>query len=255
MSLSIWTLCGALTNSRALELGAWRTVEAQYVTSTRKLVDSDAEQELLERLLEEVKPALPSGYRFSGGALHYLLFTPFRHPPLPHGSRFGSRSEASIFYGSQELETSFAEVAYYRLLFLEGTDAGIDYIECPLTCFKVGVATPQGVDLRNGRFSAYQDILSSKTHYADTQLIGREMRADGIKACLYSSARTEGIGTNVALFEPAFSSSKPGLLEGWTCFITRAEVSFRKRNTFQGTSRTFLRPQFLVNGQLPSPSV
>ena len=38
---------------------AWRGVEAQHVVSTMRLVDSAAEQDLLEQLLEGSKPALP----------------------------------------------------------------------------------------------------------------------------------------------------------------------------------------------------
>jgi hypothetical protein len=50
-------------------------VEAQHVVSTMRLVDSAAEQDLLEQLLEGSKPALPPAAR----PLHYLLATPFRY--------------------------------------------------------------------------------------------------------------------------------------------------------------------------------
>ena len=45
MSRSIWTQCAAKFNFRTLSFDAWRVVESQHITSTRKLVDSDAEQE------------------------------------------------------------------------------------------------------------------------------------------------------------------------------------------------------------------
>ena len=50
-------------------------VEAQHVVSTLKVVDTLAEQERLERLLEETKPLVPPECR----RLHYLLSTPFRY--------------------------------------------------------------------------------------------------------------------------------------------------------------------------------
>ena len=53
----------------------WRVVEAQHVVSTLKLVDTLAEQALLEDLLEETKPPVPPECRH----LHYLLATPFRY--------------------------------------------------------------------------------------------------------------------------------------------------------------------------------
>jgi len=71
-------------------------VEAQHVTSTRKLVDSDEEQQILEKEIDHVKPTLPDDAEFRG--IHYLLSTPFRYPPLSHGSRFGTRHERSLWH-------------------------------------------------------------------------------------------------------------------------------------------------------------
>ena len=93
-------------------------VESQHLFSTRKLVDSEAEHRVLEELIEGHKPKGERG-------LHFLLATPFRYPPLPHGSRFGTRGQHGIWYGAVEQRTAFAESAYYRLLFLEGTAADL----------------------------------------------------------------------------------------------------------------------------------
>ena len=123
-------------------------VEAQHHISTRKLVDSDEEQQLLEELIEGTKP--PERTR---GTLHYLLFTPFRYAPLRHGSRFGRRTEPGIWYGSEEQSTAFAEVAYYRLLFLEGTTAQLAPLHVQLTVFRARVRTPRGVDLTTSAFA------------------------------------------------------------------------------------------------------
>ncbi|MGQ0654347.1 MAG: RES domain-containing protein, partial [Betaproteobacteria bacterium] len=62
----------------------WRAVEWQHIAATTKLVDSQAEQEMLEDILEETKPPAPSGM----GPMDYLLATPFRYRPPPGGSRF-----------------------------------------------------------------------------------------------------------------------------------------------------------------------
>ena len=56
MSPSIWTRCAATAEPGALSLRAWRVVEGQHVVSTRKLVDSDAEQQLLPLLKAGEKP-------------------------------------------------------------------------------------------------------------------------------------------------------------------------------------------------------
>ena len=61
----------------------WRAVEAQHRVATLRLVDDQAEQAVLEQLLEASKPPLPP----HADRLHFLLSTPFRYlPPWP--SRF-----------------------------------------------------------------------------------------------------------------------------------------------------------------------
>ncbi len=74
MSPSIWTRCAGRSRAVRLECRAWRVVEGQHLLSTRHLVDSAAEHDLLERLLDDTKPPVPRGPEFAG--LHYLLFTP-----------------------------------------------------------------------------------------------------------------------------------------------------------------------------------
>ena len=92
MSSSIWTQCAGDSRQRPLRLSAWRVVEAQHQVSTRKLVDTLEEQSLLEDLIDAAKPPDPTQ-----GRLHYLLSTPFRYPPLRHGSRFGTRHEPGLW--------------------------------------------------------------------------------------------------------------------------------------------------------------
>src|SRR5256885_1417592 len=43
-----------------------------------------------------------------------LCPAPFRSPPLRYGSRFGTVSQRSIWYGGEELETALGETAFYR---------------------------------------------------------------------------------------------------------------------------------------------
>src|SRR2546429_7726835 len=61
MSTTIWTRCGGKSNFRELALDAWRVVEAQHMVATRKLVDSDEEQAMLESLIERAKPPARQG--------------------------------------------------------------------------------------------------------------------------------------------------------------------------------------------------
>jgi hypothetical protein len=234
-----------------LTVDAWRAVESQHQIATRKLVTSDAEQKLLEDMIDSVKP--PDRSR---GSLHYLLFTPFRYPPLPHGSRFGTRAEPGIWYGSESAATVFAEVAYYRLLFLEGTAATLEPLDTGLTTFRIVIRTPRGVDLVVPPFARHASAIASPVSYEATQALGRDMRAGGVHAFRYPSARDPGSGINVAAFEPAvFGRRQPRSLETWHCTATREAVEFVRRDYFKRASHVFERGQFLVRGSLPAPAL
>jgi hypothetical protein len=254
MSPSIWTRCAASFRPRKIELLAWRVVESQHVISTRKLVDSDEEQRLLEELIDEVKPPLPPDPAFRG--LQYLLFTPFRHPPLRHGSRFGTRTERGIWYGSKELRTCLAEVAYYRLLFLEGTTAELGTLTVELTAFTVPIRARRGADLTRPPFRPHENAISSRVSYAASQPLGAEMRAAGIDAFLFVSARATQRGTNLGLFTPAFSSKRPRRFETWICSADRSKVELAQKSLLRTRTQrmAFAREDFVVEGRLPAPA-
>ncbi len=253
MSQSIWTLCGGSSRTTPLALDGWRVVESQFITSTRKLVDSDAEQELLERLLEAVKPPVPADPGLA--RLHFLLYTPFRHPPLSRGSRFGTRSERGVWYGSLELPTAFAEVAYYRLVFLEGTTARLGTVTVELSAFRAGIRTDRGVDLTAPPFAEHEPRISSKLSYATSQRLGRDMRDGGVEAFIYVSARDRQRRKNIGLFGPAFARRAPSNLSTWVCTATRARVEVSKKDVFRRQHYTFDRAAFEVGGSLPTPAL
>ncbi len=254
MSPSIWTRCAGSFRPRRLELLAWRVVESQHVISTRKLVDSDQEQQILEALVDRVKPPVPSGPEFRG--VHYLLFTPFRHPPLRYGSRFGTCAERGIWYGSKELATAFAEVSYYRLLFLEGTAAAFGPVTVEVTAFTTAIRAQKAVDLTRPPFRAYEAVISSKSSYDASQHLGADMRAAGMEAFLYVSARAPTRSTSIGLFSPAFGSKRPRKLETWTCTADREKVELAMKSLAKthAPRMRFTRAEFEVDGALPSPA-
>lgn len=250
MSRSIWTQCAGSSRARKLDVVAWRVVESQTMIATRKLVDSDDEQRLLEELIDTVKPPIPMGTEWRG--LHYLLFTPFRHPPLRWGSRFGTVTERGIWYGAKELETSFAEVAFYRLLFLDATKAALAPITVDLTSFSAHVRTKSGIDLSRKPFVDHGE-LASKTSYAATHAIGAEMRAAGIDAFFYRSARAEK-GTCIGLFVPCFAKKTPRDFESWSCTVDPEKVELSKKSYAARKTLRFERKAFEVGGKLVIPS-
>ena len=120
-----------------------RYVERQSLITTSELVDSQADQIRLEELLEASKPPLGDAH-----GLHWLLRSPFRYPPLPHGSRFGARHERGIFYASETRTALEAEAAFYSFKFFQ------DMVEPPpspirreLTIIRVKLTTDHLVDL------------------------------------------------------------------------------------------------------------
>lgn len=247
MSSSIWTRCAGDSEIRTLRLTPWRAVESQHQLSTRKLVDTRAEQELLETLIDRVKPPAVASRQ------HFLLTTPFRYPPLRHGSRFGTRRERGIWYGSETRETAFAEVAYYRMVFLEATRAGIDSITTELSAFRVSANSRRGVDLSSGPFKKHRAAIASPTSYAETQALGAAMRASGVEMIRYPSARDPG-GMNMAAFAPAvFGKAKPRSFETWSCTASREVVEFAKR--LERDAFVLRRDRFLVDGKIPAPAL
>ncbi len=253
MSSSIWTQCAERFEPQRVSGPAWRAVESQHVTSTRKLVDSDDEQQVLEALIDTAKPPWPAGRRFVG--LHYLLATPFRHPPLRYGSRFGTRRERGIFYCAEAQATVFAEKAYYVLLFLEGTEADIEPLTRPLTVFQIRVSTKKGADLTRAPFDAHVARVSSPSSYRDSQPLGAAMREARVAAFRFTSARDPEGGANLGLFDPVFSTKNPINAEQWICTATRDRVELKPGPAVMRSRTRFDRQTFEVDGVLPMPGV
>lgn len=254
MSPNTWTRCAGAAEIGPLSGRAVRVVEAQHVVSTRKLVDSTEEQEVLERLIETGKPPLPREPALDG--LHYLLASSFRYPPLRHGSRFGTRAEPSLWYGALAPRTAFAETAYYRFVFLAGTAAPIARIAVDLTSFRVPFRTARGVDLGGEAFAAERDAIAAKDTYATTQPLGRDMRAAGVEAFLFPSARDAAGGTNVALFTPAaFGAKRPSAPRTWHAVVTPDLVEITRREVARRETFRFPRRDFEVDGRLPLPGL
>ena len=234
--MNVWVLCDGVKHIKPLAVEPWRVVEAQHVLSTRDLVDTASEHDMLEALLETSKP-------FIHKDKNYLIFTPFRYPPLKHGSRFGRMFEPSLWYGSLQLETAFAEVAYYQMLFHKNTSAQLDYIEMALTAFNTSLKTQHGIDLTEAPFYPYTHNISDKHSHVTSQMLGSLMRESQVAAFIYFAARTQHPSKNVAAFTPEVFSKKHNQYvfhqQTWTCMasthtveFTRMDVSGKKRYSF-----------------------
>lgn len=246
---AIWEACQGSRHIQPIVGRLHRFVESQEQVATTQLVDSLAEQAILEELLEGSKPQQPPEYQ----NLHYLLKSPFRYPPLQWGSRFGRRHEPSLFYGSRELDTAMAETAYYRLLFYHGMEVPPPHgrIRTEHTSFNVAYRSMQGVRLQQPPFVEHQAELRHPGDYSASQGLGSAMRTGGVEAFEFLSARCEA-GLNVALFNPAaLADRRPRHLQPWLCETSAAEVSFKRP---YGHPLSFPLEQFAVDGHLPQPA-
>lgn len=243
---------GCLANAAPVKLSGvlLRLVESQEQVATNQLVSSLDRQAVLEDMLETTKPNLRKGSE----RLHYLLATPFRYPPLKHGSRFGSRSEPSLFYGSLETRTVLAEAAYYRFVFWYGmARPPSGKLDTQHTLFAAAFRTDQGLQLQEPPFAAHREALSSPSDYSASQALGTQMRLAGIEAFEFISARDPERGINAALFTPqAFAKKAPVSQEAWLCELTGERVRFRA--AWGRDTHDFALDLFQVAGRLPWPA-
>lgn len=263
----LWEKSGGINHLETIEAQTWRMVEDQNRSSTRKLVDTEKEHEILEQMIEEDKPYIKfynDEYAFKG--LHYLLFTPFRYPPLKEGTRFGVKTERNLFYSSLELETAMYEKAFYRLSFLQSSEGNIGGKTIHMTAFKVNISTQNGIDLTKPPFKQYRDKIASATSYQDSQMLGRLMRTDKVEAFITYSARQPDNGKNLNLFSPkAFGQNKAleKTFQIFNCYSTKNTVEFYSNDLYANLSAinslvksvgrpyVFTAEMFHVNGSFP----
>jgi len=219
----IWDLCEGHRHIKQLNAEPWRVVEAQHILSCRDVVDTTEEHEILEEMLENSKPLIEKNK-------DYLIFTPFRYPPLKYGSRFGSIHEPSLWYGSYELETAFAETAYYRLMFLNDSNAELGYIELTLTAFQTMIMAKDGIDLTKKPFDDHREKISAKDNYEYSQKLGSSMRNAGVSAFVFFSARASNNVKNIAAFSADIFCRKNSAYiynqQNWQCIANKQTVEF-----------------------------
>lgn len=237
----------ALWSSRRPYRGeGWRVVEAQHHVSTLKLVDSLNEQALLEAVLDRSKPPLPP----QCAGLDYLLATPFRYGPYPHGSRFRRAGRTpGVFYASEAVETALAEMAFYRLLFFaESPATTLPANAADYTAFAAALRTGKALDLTRPPLDAEADRWTDPRDYGACQALADAARAEGLDLIRYRSVRDPRGGANLAVLAcPVFASKAPLARQTWKirigaggvqalCDYPRQSLEF-PRSAFAGDPR------------------
>jgi hypothetical protein len=221
MSSSISTPAELLSNRRRAVGRGWRVVEAQHKVSTAKLTDTTAEQILLEELIENTKPNIPSECRH----LNFLLATPFRYgAPYPQGSRFRKPGlTPGVLYASENVDTAIAELCFHRLLFYfdsPGTkwpeEAG-EY-----TAFAFEYATASAIDLTHGPFDSRSEFWMHLNRYEACQELAELARQNDIDLIRYASVRDPRHKLNLAVLHcRVFARSEPVDRHTWRILIGR----------------------------------
>lgn len=247
--MATWTPAALSSEHRGLSGFAWRIVEAQHRISTLDLVDTLAEQERLEQLLEASKPPVPAECVH----LHYLLAAPFRYgAPYPHGSRFRRAGfTPGVFYASKTTATAIAETAFHWLLFFaDSPDTPWPGTAGEFTAFSIRYRTASGLDLTAAPFDRERAIWAHPTDYAPCQALADAARAANVEVVRYASVRdpSPSRGSNLAILTGrAFSSRAPLERQTWRLHVSdaglRAFCAFPERRlefsreTFAGDPR------------------
>ena len=199
------------------------------------LVDSLDEQQALERILDESKPPIPAPAR----RLHWLLFTPFRYPPPPGGSRFRGSTDPGVFYGADEIRTACAELGYWRWRHLRESPALTAMPVKPQTVFRTQIAAG-AIDLRRPPFDAARAQWTDRDGYAACQALARTAREGGVGAIRYESVRDPQRGGCGAVLAPTgFARTTPLEQQTWMLSVTRERVVWQRTGVTRGQAHEF----------------
>lgn len=188
-------------------------VEAQHRISTDRLADEIAEQDVLERLIEEAKPAMPLAAR----GLHHLLGTPFRYG-YAKATRFRRAGERpGIFYGSDTQRTAVAEAAYwYMRFFAAAPGSRLPSTTQERLVYSVPVKVDRALDLTEPPLVVARAKWTDPEDYEPCQQLAQQARAIGAQLIRYESVRDAPAGRNAALFDPsAFQKPVPATAGSW----------------------------------------
>lgn len=237
MSSSTWTPRAVASESKTCELTLWRAVEAQHVVATRALVDSLAEQEVLESVLEASKPRVPP----ECAGFDYLLYTPFRYPPPSRGSRFRSYDDPGVWYGAEAVRTSCAELGYWRWRFVMDSRGLTRLDGVPHTVFQA-LARGRSVDIRKEPFERDARMWGDPQDYGACHALARTARAAETQIIRYASVRDPEHGGCGAVLDCRAFSGTGGVRQRQSWFLTvdRQRASWVRSGTRSAATYEFL---------------
>ncbi|WP_158275522.1 RES family NAD+ phosphorylase [Maritimibacter sp. 55A14] len=214
----------------------WRMIEGQSKLSTMRIVDTNAEQDLLEHLLEEAKPPVPVPCRH----LDYRLWSPFRYGRYPRDSRFRRAGQTpGVWYGAEHVLTAMIEAAWGALRFFAASP-GTPMPRRPVehTAVQADIRTPRALDLTAPEMSG-QGCWTDPEDYADCLAVAERLHAEEGGAIRYASVRDPLHRANVAVLDcAAFAQPAPIALQTWHLLLSPVSVrahceTLRQRHMFR----------------------
>ncbi len=223
MALPTWIQDALRSEIKPLKGQYWRCVEAQHIVSTLQLVDSLEDQALLEDILEETKPPIPT----ECAGLHWLYSTPFRYGLYPSGSRFRKAGRTpGVYYASKHPRTAIIETAFHILLFYVESP-GTPFPERPSehTMFDVSINTGLAISLIEKPFIDASNLWMHPNAYSSCQELEVLAREADVKVIQYASVRDPEKLENIAILDcTAFASKAPHIQKNWKLWFNKNGV-------------------------------
>ncbi len=208
----------------------WRVIEAQSRISTLMLVDTFAEHDLLEAMLEETKPPVPKACAH----LDYRFWSPFRYGCYPKASRFRRAGRSpGVWYGAEEPLTAVCELVWGRLRFHKASPATpMPRKPVELTAVMADIHSPLAIDLTTPELAGAADWMA-EDHTACLDLAAGVRAAAG-EVIRYASARHPDRAANVAVLVcRAFAQPGPIGAQTWHMILGPALVKLTCETTRQ----------------------
>jgi hypothetical protein len=231
VSSNTWTPPAVDSEARRATRRLWRAVEAQHIASTLRLVANVEEQLVLERILDQSKPALPK----DAADLHYLLATPFRYAS-PIGSRFRAPGDPGVWYGAEKERTACAELGFWRWRFLMDSRGLASLGPSPQTVFRAAI-DGRMVDLTEAPFKRARLEWTDPVSYAVSQRFAHVARLANVDAIRYESVRDPEHGGAVAVMRPSCFKPRKAWDQRIWLLTVRPDAAIWQR---EGQSHEFL---------------
>jgi len=117
-----------------------------------------------------------------------------------------------------------------------------------MTTFRATIQTQSGIDLTEMPFKSYQDKISHKNSYEDSQKLGSDMRASNIEAFVFTSARDQLAGKNVAAFTSKAFKTKDDryvtMMQNWRCIANQNIIEFTRDEITHREFHEFAKDEF-----------